>query len=98
MNQKERTIVTLAIITFLQTGIIGYMSFYTTDCTKFEKPDQSIIDSAIQSTELQTGSRYELIPVYIDTGKHIGFLSSVNDSKYMYLGIGEYVSIFQEDK
>lgn len=87
------------VIIFSIIGLVtlGYIAGFNFSGVKLEKPDQEIIDLAIQQTEQQTGSQFSLIPLYIETGELVGFLSDIDNSgKYMYLGTNDYPSIFQE--
>jgi len=64
---------------------------------KLDYVDHDIIDSAIEMTEEQTGSRFTLTPVFIQTGEFVGFLADVNESgRYLYIGMDKYPSILQE--
>lgn len=95
MSEKFKGFVLGAVLAFLVSGIL--IVLFSNNGIVLEKPDQELINEAIKQTEEETGSRYTLIPLYIETGEHIGFLSSINNSgKYMYLGTNDYPSIFQE--
>ena len=66
------------------------------DCIRLDDVDYEIIDQVVNITENQTGNDYELIPVFINDGAHIGFLINVNSTGYTFIGFNEYKSIFQE--
>jgi len=95
MEEKKTIIIVMCLLGMF---LAGYVSGWEFSGVELDKPDQEIIDLAIQQTERETGSHYSLIPLYIETGEFVGFLSDINNTgKYMYLGIGDYLSIFQEN-
>ena len=95
MKRANKLIIFLAIVCITQSIVIGFI-IPDGESVRLQRPDSDIINEAIATTENQTGSTYIMRPLYIETGKHVGFLISVNNSAYLYVGIGEYKSILKE--
>lgn len=92
-EKKEAFVFCLLVAMFLA----GYVSGHHFSGVELQKPDQELINLTIEMTTQETETDFSLIPVYIETGECIGFISDIDNSgKYMYLGLEGYPSIFQE--
>jgi hypothetical protein len=98
MNDIFKGVLIGGVIGFIIGLILVFSVFASSGTVVLDRPSQRLIDEAVAKTNAETGQKYTLIPVYIETGEHVGFLIDINNSgKYMYLGNTNYPSVFQEN-